>query len=69
MEYIRQIDRHSLKPLWFIILLEDFPVFVTIREDQEFQLILNALKLTWQEEHEKIRLWMVKNEMLTSSQF
>lgn len=69
MEYIRQIDRGSLKPLWFIILLEDFPAFVTIREDQEFQLILNALKLTWQEEHEKVRLWMAKNDMLTTSQF
>ncbi len=64
MEYLRQIDWHSLKPLWWIVLLEDYPQYETIRSDPEFQLILSTLKSTWQEEHEKVELWMVENDLL-----
>lgn len=66
MGYLRQIDRHTLKPLWWIILLEDYPQYETIRMDPDYQLILNTLKNTWQKEHDKVRLWFEENDVLLS---
>jgi len=64
LEYLRQIEWRSLKPLWWIITLEDYIFFEPIRADPEYQLILNTLKNTWQEEHWKVRNWMVENDLL-----
>jgi len=67
MEYLRQVDSHSLKPLWYIIELENFKGHEIIWADPEFKLIYNTLKSRWQEEHEKVRLWMAENGMLQVS--
>jgi len=64
MEYVRKIDRYSLKPLWFIIALEDYPVYESIREEDEFQMILRSLNSIWQAEHERVRQWMSENHLL-----
>ena len=64
MEYMREIDRYSLKPLWFIIALEEDPIYDSIREEDEFRMMLRSLNLTWQAEHERVRQWMTENNML-----
>lgn len=64
MDYIDQIDRYSLKPIWFIISMEDGPYLKEIREDSEFQLFLEEIKSTWQAEHKQVRIWLEENDML-----
>ena len=67
MEYLMQADSHALKPLWYIIELEEFKDHEVIWEDPEFQLIYNTILSRWQEEHERVRLWMAENGILQVS--
>jgi len=67
MEYLKQIDNHALKPLWYIIELERFKEHEVIWADQEFQLIRNTVTSRWLEEHEKVRIWMDKSGWLQVS--
>lgn len=67
MDYLKQVDSHALKPLWYIIELERFKDHEVIWADQEFQLIRNAVTSRWQGEHEKVRIWMDNNGLLQVS--
>jgi len=67
MEYLKQVDNHALKPLWYIIELGRFKDHEVIWADQEFQLIRNTVTSRWQDEHEKVRIWMDKNGLLQVS--
>ena len=64
METLSQIKLHTVKPLWYIITLEEDPIYESIRGEYEFQTILRSLNSTWQTEHERVRQWMVENQML-----
>ena len=67
MDYLKQVDSHALKPLWYIIELERFEDHEVIWTDEEFQLIRNTVTSRWQEEHEKARTWMDKSGLLQVS--
>ena len=64
LKYLKQIDIHSVKPLFFLIQLEEGPYLQDFRTDKVFQAICNSIKTTWQEEHERVRLWLMENDML-----
>jgi TolB-like protein/lipopolysaccharide biosynthesis regulator YciM len=64
IEYIRSIDSNSLMPRWHFVILEADPSLEGIRSNPEFQIILNRLKSIWQEEHDKVEVWLEENELL-----
>ncbi len=62
--YLRQIDLSTVKPQWFIIEMEKIEPPDGISAKKEYQLISNKIKSVWQEEHNKMAVWLEENEML-----
>jgi len=56
--YLKKIDLHTVKPLWFLIQLENGPYLQELRTDKEFQSICSSINSVWQVEHERVRQWL-----------
>jgi len=63
-ECLRQFDLHALYPLWTIIEIEKLRGNCSFKRDPEYQRILNTLKSTWDDAHERVRQWLEENETL-----
>lgn len=63
LEYLNEIDRRSLQPLWYIIAIETFQCHENSPVSKKIQLILQDLKSNWKREHDKVRLWMEEKEL------
>jgi TolB-like protein len=63
MHYLKKFDLQKPVQSWIISLLES-PSFRDLHSDPEFQEILSQLKTRWQEEHDKLRIWMEENNVL-----
>jgi hypothetical protein len=62
LEYLNQIDRQSLHPLWYIIAIETFHCHDNSPVSKKIHLILQDLTSNWQREHDKVILWMEEKE-------
>jgi hypothetical protein len=51
-------------PRWWAKLFRIDPFFDSIRDEPEFQQILNDVEAKYQAEHERVRQWLEENEML-----
>ena len=63
-EYLRHMNRKERMPLWMIKDLNNEPLFDSIRNEPEFQLIVQDVEAKYQAEHERVRQWLEENEML-----
>ncbi len=54
-------------PLWMIKDIKNDPLFDSIRDEPEFQQIVRDIEVKYQAEHERVRKWLVENDMLKIS--
>jgi TolB-like protein len=64
IEYLKKNDFMTFNNGWYIEDMEINPIYQNIRSDVRFQKILNSMKSNWQKEHEKVRVWLVENNLL-----
>ena len=50
--------------LWVTGNIKDDPMFSSIRDEPEFQQIVNDVEAKYQAEHERVRQWLEENDML-----
>ena len=64
-ENLRIFNRNKRMPLWVVdaIKISD-PLFDSIRDEAEFQQIVNDIEAKFQAEHERVRQWLEENDML-----
>jgi TolB-like protein/AraC-like DNA-binding protein len=53
-DYLKEIKNRKAIPLNWLIWLKEFPIFDNIRNEPEFQEILNDLETKYQKEHERV---------------
>jgi hypothetical protein len=61
-EYLVEVDKRDLYPLWWMDLAKFDPMFKSIREEEQFQKFLQNMEAKYQAEHEKVRLWLEEND-------
>jgi TolB-like protein/Tfp pilus assembly protein PilF len=49
---------------WFVQLINNDPLFDSIRDEPEFQQIVRDIEAKYQAEHERVRQWLEENDML-----
>jgi TolB-like protein/AraC-like DNA-binding protein/Tfp pilus assembly protein PilF len=59
-ENLRIIDKIHACPLWLVTEIQDEPLFNSLRNEPEFQKIVQDLETKHQAEHERVRRWLVK---------
>ena len=63
-ENLRIVNKIHICPLWLLNLIKHDPFFNSIRNEPEFQKIVNDLEVKYQAEHERVRKWMEEQEKL-----
>jgi len=63
-EYLRLVSQKQKMPIWMIKDINHDPMFDSIREEPEFQLIVRDVEAKYQAEHERVRKWLEENDML-----
>ena len=56
--YLKDFEQVQAIPLWWLNLLKDDEMFDGIRQEDLFQEILLDVETKYQEEHERVRLWL-----------
>ena len=51
-------------PKWAVKDLKNDPLFDNIRDEAEFQQIVNDVEAKYQAEHERIRVWLDENAII-----
>ena len=64
LEYLRILNQKKLIPFWRIGVIKLDEIFDSIRDDPEFQQIVRDMEAKYQAEHERVRQWLEKNEMI-----
>jgi TolB-like protein/Tfp pilus assembly protein PilF len=49
---------------WMVTLINDDPLFNSIRDETEFQQIVHEVEAKYQAEHERVKKWLEENDML-----
>jgi hypothetical protein len=63
-ENLRIVAKISVCPLWLSATIKDEPLFNSIRNEPDFQQIVNDLEAKYQTEHERVRKWLEYQGML-----
>ncbi len=61
---LRTFNQKERMPLWWLVEIKIDPLFDNIRDEPEFQQILNDVETKYQAEHERVRKWLEENDML-----
>ena len=61
---LKEVVKIRVCPIWFLTAIKDEPLFNSIRNEPEFQKILKDFMTKYQAEHERVRKWLEKREML-----
>ena len=61
---LRIFNQRDKMPLWMNSLIKYDPLFDNIRAEPEFQQIVRDVEIKYQAEHERVRQWLEKNDML-----
>ena len=62
-ENLRIFSRRQNMNMW-VLTIKNNPVFDSIRDEPEFQQIVREIEAKYQAEHERVRQWLVENDML-----
>ena len=63
-EYLRRFNQRQIMPKWAVKDLKNDPLFDNIRDEAEFQQIVNDVEAKYQAEHERIRVWLDENAII-----
>jgi TolB-like protein/Tfp pilus assembly protein PilF len=63
-QYLREWETRKSFPLWWVSLFQTDPMFDSIRNEPEFQQILQDVEAKYQAEHEQVRQWLEENDLL-----
>jgi TolB-like protein/lipopolysaccharide biosynthesis regulator YciM len=63
-EHLRLFNRKQVMPFYMIKDIKNDPMFDGIRDEPEFQQIVRDVEAKYQAEHERVRQWLVENDML-----
>ena len=63
-KYLRRMNQSQRFPHFEIKDLKNDPLFESIRDEPEFQQIVRDVEAKCQAEHERVRKWLVENDML-----
>jgi TolB-like protein/Tfp pilus assembly protein PilF len=63
-EHLRLLNQKQHIPVWLVSALKIDPAFNSIRDEPEFQQIMDELESKYQAEHERVRQWLEENDML-----
>ena len=63
-EHLRIFNQKQGIPIWMVIMINDDPLFNSIRDEPEFQQIVKDVEAKFQAEHERVRRWLEENDML-----
>jgi len=58
------VNLRTRMPLWMIKDIKNEPLFDSIRDEPEFQQIVQDIEAKYQAEHERVRKWLEENDML-----
>ena len=61
---LRLFSQKERFPLWWVTLIKDDPLFDNIRDQPEFQQIVDDVEAKYQAEHDRVQQWLEENEML-----
>lgn len=64
IEYLRIVNQQAIFGSWWVELFRRDPLFDSIRDEPEFQQILQDVQTKYQAEHERVRQWLEDNETL-----
>jgi TolB-like protein len=64
LEYFEKISNTWRREKWFIAFMEYDPLLQNMRINEKFREILITSKSNWQKEHDKVRIWLEKNNLL-----
>jgi hypothetical protein len=62
--YLRQVNKRSRMPLYYIKIYKYNPLFDNIRDEPEFLQFLQDVEAKYQAEHERVGKWLEENGML-----
>jgi tetratricopeptide (TPR) repeat protein len=63
-ENLRTFNRIQVVPIWLLRLLKTDPLFDSIKNESEFQKIVNDVEVKYQTQHERVRNWIEELGML-----
>jgi TolB-like protein len=63
-KYLDEFSKRNFFHLWRIVLMKNDPMFAGIRNEAGFQRILQDMKAKNQAEHERVKKWLMENNML-----
>jgi tetratricopeptide (TPR) repeat protein len=63
-KYLEEIKKRHCYPQWWVTLIKDEPMFESIRSEHRFQEIVRHVEEKFQNEHNKVRDWLKKEDML-----
>ncbi len=63
-ENLKIFNQRQMMAIWLVNLIKNDPLFDGIREEEEFQQIVSDMEAKYQAEHERVRQWLVENDML-----
>jgi hypothetical protein len=63
-ENLKIFNQKERMPNWMTSLINNDPLFDSIRDEPEFQQIVREVEDKYQAEHERVRLWLEENDML-----
>jgi hypothetical protein len=49
---------------WMVMYITNDPLFVSIRDEPEFQQIVRDVEAKYKAEHKRVRQWLEENDML-----
>jgi len=62
--YLNEWNTLNSYPLWMVSLAKHDPLFNSIRNEEQFQKIIQNVVSKYQTEHERVRKWLVEQKML-----
>ncbi|HEY3371703.1 MAG TPA: helix-turn-helix domain-containing protein [Prolixibacteraceae bacterium] len=64
-EYLDEVTKNHAFPRWSIILFKHDPLLDNLRQEPRFQLILKVVESKYQAEHERVRIWLMQQGLLS----
>ena len=64
IENLKIFNNKKTMPSWMVYLINEDPLFDSIRDEPEFQQIVRDVEAKYQAEHERVRKWLEENDML-----
>jgi TolB-like protein/AraC-like DNA-binding protein len=63
-KYLDEVAQKNTFPLWMVTFVKHDLLFESIRKEERFQKILRTIESKYLSEHERVRKWLEKQEML-----